>query len=119
MKIVIETIPHDQQRYPTCGDYWVDPDGTLQIRVSEMGDRHMEVLVAAHELVEVFLCEARGIAEPDVMAFDMTHPELDDPGHDPRAPYHHEHVFAECVERLFATELGVNWQEYEARLAEL
>ena len=38
MKIVIETIPHAQQRYPTCGDWYTDDSG-LHIKVSEeMGD---------------------------------------------------------------------------------
>lgn len=121
MKIVIESIPHDQHRYPTVGDYWEDKDGTQQIRVSAMRDPRYEVLVALHELIEYYLCLQRGIKEEDIMAFDKTqlnssNPYVEDPGHNPAAPYHSEHVFAECVERLVARELGVNWQDYEKAL---
>lgn len=136
MRIVIETIPHAQHRYPTLGDYWVDADGTLQIRVSSFNGvvdparGHLSapeaddyaLLIALHELVEVSLCARRGISEESITAFDMAHladddPWADDPGHCPDAPYHREHVFAECMERLFAAELGVNWQAYEAAIA--
>jgi hypothetical protein len=125
MRIVIETIPHSAQRYPTLGDYWVDRDGTLQIRVSEfvgvVDDENAKLnyplLIALHELIEQALCLKRGISEESITAFDMAHlgaddPWVDDPGHCPQAPYHREHVFAECIERLFAAELGVNWQAY-------
>lgn len=124
MKIVIETIPHRQHRYPTAGDYWRDPDGVLQIRVSETADERSALLVALHELVEVILCEHRGIKEEDITAFDMAHlddddPWVDDPGHCPDAPYHREHVFAEIIERLMAFELDRNWQKHEAALNKL
>lgn len=112
MRIVIETMPYDQMRYPTAGDYWTDPDGTRHIVVAALGDEQMEAAVALHELVELFTTEANGISEADILQFDMTHPELADPGRDERAPYHHEHVFAECLERLFAERMGVNWDEY-------
>lgn len=119
MKIVIETILHDQQRYETCGDYWNDPDGTKQVRVSDLGDRRMEFLVALHELIEWALCEDRGIAEPDIKAFDEAHLDSDEPGALPDAPYRKEHAFAECIERLVARELGVDWAEYDARIEAL
>lgn len=120
MKVVIESIPHGQHRYDTIGDYWVDRDGTLQIRVSQMGKPEHMFLVALHELIEVTLCTVRGIAEPDIKAFDMAMPDdspyADDPGHDPAAPYHREHVFAEIIERIMALEIGIDWQEYDAAL---
>jgi hypothetical protein len=119
MKIVIETIPHTEHRYSTFGDYWRDPDGTLQIRVSEMIDHRDSLLCAIHELVEVLLCEERGIAEPDIMAFDVAHPDAEEPGELPDAPYHKEHVFAEAIERLMALELGRNWQDYCAAVEAL
>ena len=55
MKITIETIPHAKQRYPTCGDWFFEPDGALQIKVSEEIGNPSAGLVAIHELVEVFL----------------------------------------------------------------
>lgn len=118
MKVSIETIPYEQQRYETIGDYWWD-EGNLTIKVTDLGDRSLNMLVAIHELIESLLCEERGIDEPSIMAFDVAVPDdspyANDPGHDPAAPYHKEHVFAECVERLVAREFGVNWREYEAK----
>ena len=125
MKIQIETIPHDKHRYPTCGDWWYAADGTLQIRVSALGNEDYEALVALHELVEVLLCKKRGITTEAVDAFDKAFEAArapgneDEPGDDPKAPYRKEHFFATNIEALMSAELGVNWQEYEARLNEL
>jgi len=125
MKIIIETILHQQQAYPTVGDWRRDPDGTLRIKVSEeIGDRHA-LLVAVHELVEVALCEARGITVAAVDAFDQNFEanrpkgNYDEPGDDPAAPYRKEHFFATNIERLLAAELGVDWQQYEAAINKL
>lgn len=82
MKIVIETIPHDQHRYPTAGDwYYADEPTTpevgaptekvLHIKVSNLSDRRREALIAIHELVEVILCEHDGVTQEAVDAFDM------------------------------------------------
>lgn len=114
MRIVIESLPHNQHRYPTVGDYWRDSNGDLQIRVSEMPDHRHMVLVALHELIEVSLCEDRGIPEPEIKAFDEAHLNADEPGALPDAPYHSEHVFADCIERFVARELRVNQQQYDA-----
>lgn len=125
MRIVIDTIPHDQHRYPTVGDWWFDADGSLQIRVSEMGNTDYEVLVGVHELVEVLLCKKRGISDEEVSAFDKafeacrTEGNVDEPGDEPAAPYHHEHGFATGVERLLASALEVNWKTYEEALEAL
>lgn len=119
--IVIKSIPQSEHRYPTVGDYWRDKDGTLQIRVSEMGNKEYESLVVLHELIEIILTEHKGIKEPDIMAFDVQfekereeglHSEDDEPGEDPRAPYRKEHVLAEALERVVANELGVVWNDY-------
>ena len=39
--------------------------------------------------------------------------DLDDPGDDPRAPYHLEHLTASAIERRLALELGVSWDAYK------
>ncbi len=113
MNIDVKVIPHGRQRYETLGDWLFDDKTKLSITVSETGDWRMNTLIAVHEIIEAALCRNRGIAEMAVSHFDMNHPELDDPGNDPQAPYHREHVFAECVERLLAAELSVEWAEYE------
>lgn len=113
MRILIETIPHAEQRYPTCGDYEDLPDGTLHIRVSELGDRRYELLVALHELVEAELVRARGIPFKAIDDFDMNFGGDGEPGDDPRAPYHAQHKIASRVEFEMAYRLGVDWQAYD------
>ena len=116
MRIKFKTIPHRKQRYPTLGDYWWDKDGTLQVRASEMGDEDLEFLIFIHEVQEAWLCKKRGITEPEVTKFDLefekTHMLNEEPGEDPKAPYHKEHIFVECLERLLAIELGIPWKRY-------
>jgi hypothetical protein len=125
LKINLKTIPHDQHRYPMVGDYWDEPDGTLQVRVSEMGDPRYEFLVAFHELIEKELCRQRGISEPEITRFDLRFEEEieqglrdpdDEPGDAPDAPYRREHAFATNMERMLAHEMGVDWGAYEAAL---
>ena len=125
MKIVIETIPHKEQRYDTCGDWYRDKEGTLRIKVSqEIGDK-AAALVAVHELVEVLLCEDRGITQIAVDKFDVEFEDerkpgnTDEPGDDPKAPYRKEHFFATNIERLLGAELGVDWAMYDAAINDL
>jgi hypothetical protein len=114
-----KSIPHESQRYDTVGD-WRIKSGQISILVSSLPDERYEFLVALHELVEAYLCKQGGISEETVTAFD-TGPgkELDEPGDDPRAPYHAEHVFASKIERMMADELGVDWEKYETAIEEL
>lgn len=118
-----EIIPHDSQAYNTVGNFWEDPPGSghWQVRVSDVGNWRMAVLVFIHEIVELSQTEHEGIAESDITEFDKTFeanktdPESE-PGNDPKAPYHCQHTFAECIERLLAQRLDVEWGEYEAEL---
>ena len=113
MRIQIETIQHAAQRYSTAGDWWWDPDGTLQMRISELPEPRYSALVMMHELTEALLCRDRGITAEEVDAWDMgPGKDLDDPGEDPRAPYHKEHDAATVIERVLAHEMGVNWNAY-------
>lgn len=122
MKIIIETIPHNQHRYPTVGDWFYQEDGTLVIRVSELGDWKREALVAVHELVEVLLCKHQGVSQEAVDQFDLEFEkersanDLSEPGDDPKAPYMRQHCLATSVERMLAAELNVSWKEYEEQL---
>ena len=122
MKINIETIPHKSQHYETVGDYWIDTDGTMQIRVSDMNNWKYELLVIIHEIIEQNLCIDRGIDnEKEIVPFDILfekereagkHNEDAEPGDDPRAPYRKEHFTATNIERILAQELGVDWEQY-------
>jgi len=118
MRIIIETIQHEDQRYPTVGDYWVDADGTKHIVVSDMQNDNYAFLVALHELVEQKLCEHRGISEESITRFDEDYEDLredddvSEPGDDLEAPYRNEHNFATGIERLMCAELGIPWKVY-------
>src|ERR1022692_2071034 len=117
LNIEIKTISHDEHRYPTTGDYFRDGK-RLCLRISEMGNKKYELLVAVHELVERILCEARGITDREIDTFDMAS-SANEPGDDPNSPYHREHVFASRIERMLAHELGVEWEDYESSIDQL
>ena len=118
LKIEIETIPHSQQRYDTAGD-WYFEGGVLKIKVSDLGNEPQEFCVALHELVEVMLCKHRGVTQEEVDAFDLAFSGPGEPGDDLCAPYFREHQFSMGMERLYASQVGLNWSEYERRLEEL
>lgn len=120
MKMHIESIPHETQRYPTVGDYWLDTDGVEQIRVSSMPDWRYEALVVVHELVEMILTRHRDIQEEIISKFDIEFEEsrekglvAGEPGDHVHSPYRKEHFFATNLERLLAAELDVDWFEYD------
>jgi hypothetical protein len=122
-EICVKVIPHHQQRYPTVGDWMINPDnGRLSIFVSSMENWQYEMLVANHEITEAILCHARGIKEKDVTKFDLWYEGQrllnvsdcqSEPGDHPRSPYRDEHFVATNIERQLASELNVNWGEYE------
>jgi hypothetical protein len=125
MKILIQTIPHKQQRLRTSGDWWWERDGSLQIRVSKMSDGRFEVLVAVHELVEVLLCKHDRVSQRSVDRFDIAFERarkagnVDEPGDDHRAPYRKQHCVATGIERIMAALLGVDWNKYAAEVERL
>jgi hypothetical protein len=120
MKILITTIPHAAQRYPTVGDWVWSGDGeTLTITVSQMGSRRYEALVAVHELVEALLCREHGISTATADAFDRTYSGDGEPGFAPDCPYRREHTEATVVEMHLAVAMGVDWDEYDAAVSAL
>lgn len=125
MEIQIKTIPHSEQRYPTCGDYWIDDHEVIQIRISVMGDhnqtmaRKYEFLVAIHELVEMGLCKLSGVDFRSIDNFDKdfeagrSPEDMSEPGDSPKAPYKKQHLIATGIEKILAAGLGVDWQTYD------
>ena len=118
MNITIKTIQHNRQRYDTCGDWWFDKKGNLQIRISDMGNWKYEALVADHELQEVLLCKARGITQKQVDEFDLNFKGVE-PGASKKAPYYKEHKFANKVEYGLCKEFGIDWKKYDKRVLSL
>lgn len=118
MRIVIRTLPHSQQRYDTCGD-WFNEAGTLCVMVSQLGNQREELLVAIHELVEAVLCIQKGISVEAVDSWDLEFNGQGEPGDHPAAPYHRQHQIATIIERLLAMEMGVDWKTYEDHIDQL
>lgn len=126
MNYRILTIPHNEQKYETAGDYSTtkesSPNGVVEVRnifVSDMGNKDYEFLVTLHELVEAYLVAKNGVSDESITAFDIefekNRPEgnLDEPGDSRDAPYRKEHRIATTVEKTMAHLLGVDWQHYE------
>lgn len=123
MKIIIEMIEHNKQRYDTCGDWTFDSlNQTLSIKVSAVS-YPLDVLIAVHELVEALIVlrqEGWAVAQSVVDAWDMNYSgPYEEPGDDPDAPYHAAHRFATGIEVLLAKELGVNWLRYNKEVSGL
>ena len=106
MKIDIQFIPPDEQRYDTLGDWFWEGDA-LHIRASLMDTSNESFLVALHEMVEAWLCGVRGVDQAAVDAFDMAFAGDGEPGDDPASPYRREHRFSSLIEHLVAHELGI------------
>lgn len=124
MKIIIETIPHSEQRYDTCGDwYWDEEDhNLLHIKISDLRSFHPYqtiALLGVHELVEALGCINRCISQEEVDEFDLAWKGEGEPGDSPLAPYHLPHQFATFMERRMAEEFSIDWQQYEAAIKKL
>lgn len=112
-------IPTAKHRYPTIGDYWIDPAGILQFRISEELSPKAQQLCLIHEMAEAFMCLSDGVTFESIDKFDKAFEasraaETDEPGDDPAAPYRRQHRRAENLERLLADYLEVHWGDYEA-----
>jgi hypothetical protein len=57
-KILINFLPHNQQRYETVGDY-EEKENDLQVNISEMRRWEYEAMVLIHELIEYFLIKKK------------------------------------------------------------
>lgn len=111
-------IPHNQQRYNTVGDYWSVHPGRDDYRISDLGNSDYEFLILIHELIEAHLTRKHEINWSDITAFDLAFDsdptKSGEPGTEPDAPYHKEHMFATWIEKQVAAELQISWDDYEA-----
>jgi len=122
MKILIETIPHYDQRYDTCGDWQFNAEGNLHIKVSEMGDWRFNFLIARHELDEAMLCKLHNITQEQVDEYDNKHPNeagSDDFSDNFDALYYNQHCDALAAEWIMSRLLYVDWKEYTKKLEKL
>jgi hypothetical protein len=122
-EIFIKVIPASEQRLKeNCGDYWYDENGTLNIRVSEIGSDKKSWLyqrmIVIHELIEQTLTEYRGITEEEIQAFDekfyaeMDNGDYPEAGFHPNCPYLSAHTLSDNVERQMALYCDIDWFEY-------
>ena len=113
MRIDIKAVDPSVIRYSTCGDWWWNGDGSLQVSVPEYGSRNSSFLVALHELVEAWLCRAAHITEAEVLKWDLDHPDSDEPAEEKGSPYIHQHNTALKVEKIVAKALGIDFGRHD------
>ena len=106
-----------EHRYKSIDD-WTDPSDTpdglvFSTQTADMGNMDYNFLILIHALVEQYLCHKHKIKDEVVTKFDMDHSQLDNPGENPKAPYHKEHLIANDVEAMLSVALKVDWTKYE------
>jgi hypothetical protein len=114
--VLIKFVPPSEARYRTIGDWFFTFPGDLTIQIADTGNWIYNLLVAIHELIEVFLCQIAGVTEKQVDRFDLAHQADEDPGSHPKAPYHDQHMIAMGVEMILSAKAGVKWRKYEDAL---
>lgn len=134
MKIDIQIIPHNEQRYETVGDWWLDEDGILQVRASGLSSSRYSALIVIHEIVEVLIESVKrsgAIQVPPALVeqtdmFDKRYEytrspdnEEGEPGGEPDCPVYQGHMAASAIERIAAMILGVNYNEYADEIASM
>ena len=127
-RIIIDFVESQEQRYPTCGDYFEHEDH-YHFKITKQNDPRKNLLILFHEMIEYTLCTDRDITEQEITDFDIAWnkkaEEVDDwvsagiadePGNQPGCPYYNEHRIAENFERQLAEYLGIDWFEYDRNL---
>jgi hypothetical protein len=114
--ITMGSIPPVDMRYETVGDWEFLPGGHLKITTPDTLDDDSAFLVQLHELVEVYLCNKRGITDEEVTKWDIDHlAHPGEPGEIEGAPYFREHAVANRVEAIVCEELGLSWDTHDDR----
>lgn len=124
MKIEWRVIPHSEQRYDTCGDYWCSEESLVFV-TSKLSDEKYDWLLFLHEFVEYFLCWFAGVTLESIDVFDKAYEDARqrgtapcgcqiqaEPGGDVHAPYRWQHKYADIVEQIAALALGIDWVAY-------
>lgn len=117
MNITIRVVEPGQMRYQTVGDWQVNKKGNLDITVANSHDSATDFLVGIHEAIEAVLCIFHGVKPKDVDDFDVewekSPNDYAEPGDDPDAPYHKEHVLATNIERILAQAIPLEWHIHD------
>jgi hypothetical protein len=115
---ILKTRPHAFRDYDTVGD-WAFGSKTLLVLASELGDPKMEACLLIHELIEALLCKFSGVTQKEVVEFDIKFEGDGEPGANPKAPYHAQHMAAEAIEKYVADILKVDWESYGKKIESL
>ena len=114
MKTTLQSIPPENMRYETVGDWEFLPGGHLKITTPNTLPQDSAFLVQLHELVEVYLCYKKGITDAEVTKWDKDHLDHEgEPGEIPGAPYFEEHAVANKVEAIVCDALGLSWEAHD------
>jgi len=123
-KIIIEFIPHSEQRFlgSLGGDWYFDSNDNLVIRCSDMQDWRYNFLLARHEMDEAILCRHVGITTEMVDADELKSTDSDDPdsfsGY-PDSCYQNQHNDALSAEWIMSRLLNVDWKDYADKFESL
>ena len=112
-EVRIKFISAAEQKYPTLGNYGEASDH-VWFEITKFDNEDYSIAVLIHEIWEFYRNKKEGISVASVDKFDLSHPELDDPGLSKEAPYHKTHMEADAVERLYIIQSGNDWVDYEA-----
>jgi hypothetical protein len=116
--IQIQFIHQKDHRYETVGDYGTTTDGNWWFKITDMQNPVYSMAILIHELWEKTRNSQLDISDEAVDNFDISHPELDDPGLSLDAPYHKTHMESDALERACIAMGGEDWVEYEAVIEE-
>lgn len=104
----------DRLRYASSGDYF-NEDTQITIQIVNQKNDDYNFLIGLHEYIEQYLTGRDGIEEPDILEYDLNSKD-EDPGSNPLAPYHRQHMISELCERILANWMDVDWKEYEENI---
>jgi hypothetical protein len=112
--IHIKFIPKSEMRTGwDYGDYFIDDQGALQVRVSTFQNPDFAFYIAIHEIMEAWrYAKQHGPDFSAIDSFDLAHQDSDEPGRLLDAPYHAEHMLSEAIERLLCRQDGYKWSTY-------
>lgn len=124
----IRLIEQPEHRFTTIGDWWENPDGTFEVRVTRMNNIKHTMMVLLHEISEWAICQATGVSTKLCDEFDALwedeidrglHAVEEEAGFDVRCPYRAGHIFGCGVEHIMCVVLNASWEAYEAECNEL
>lgn len=113
--IAVSFLPMKQMRYETLDDYTL-VDDVLLIDIADTGDARSNYSLLIHAIVEYQVATLAGVTIGQIDDWDFLHPNSDEPGEDPKCPYHAAHMAAMEAEKSAVSALGLTWAEHEQNL---